>query len=110
LRAAAAKTEERLCVTPFLQNPLNLAADQEPGFCPVQARHEQLVIARVAVANRGGDGEPERSRVEGPAGGAATHPAAATSARVTSDLLGPIARTAREEANDLLLTISDFDD
>jgi len=43
------------------------------------------------MANRRGDGESERSGVEGPAGGAAAHSATATRARVMNDLFGTIA-------------------
>jgi hypothetical protein len=77
-----------------------------PGLGSIHARHEQLVVAGVAVANRRGDGKLKRSRIEGPASGAAAHSAAATLARVTSDLLGPIGGTAREEAHEFLRHLS----
>lgn len=80
-----------LWVAPLLQSPLHLVADQKSGFCPIHPRHEQLVVAGVAMANRRGDGESERSGVEGPAGGAAAHSATATRARVMNDLFGTIA-------------------
>src|SRR5260370_17189874 len=70
------------------------------GRCPVDARHQQLVVVGVAVADRCRNGEVNCVGVKGPRGRASSDPATAAGCRVTRHPLGPAGRTAREQVAD----------
>jgi hypothetical protein len=70
------------------------------GRCPVDARHQQLVVVGVDVPDRCCNGEVNGVGVKGPRGRASPDPATAARCRVTRYPVGPAGGTAREQVAD----------
>lgn len=67
----------------------------------VDARHQQLVVCGVLVADRGDHGQLDGRGIEGATGGAASDASAAARGGVAGDHLGARSGAAGEEADDL---------
>jgi hypothetical protein len=85
--------------TPQIEHLIDGCADSLAGLDARRARHEQLVVVGVLMPHRRDYAESDRTVVELPAGGRATHSAAAALAGMPCDLLGASLWTAGEQSD-----------
>lgn len=85
---------------PAVQYVLDVLAHLSSSCLPVDARHQQLVIVGVDVADRRRNGQPYGVRIERPPSCASPDPAAAARGRMPRDGLGPADGAAREQRTD----------
>jgi hypothetical protein len=85
---------------PALQDAINGVANSSAGVAAAITPHEQLVVARVIVADGGNDGGGEGVMFERASRGRTAYPAAAASGSVCSDRARLGERAAREQSQD----------
>ena len=80
---------------------MHIRADEGSSLRSIQTRHQQLVVVRVGVPNRGGHGKRERRGIKGATGRRAPHAPATALEAVTRDRLGAVLGAPRVAAEDL---------
>jgi len=85
---------------PAVQDVLYVGVYLSSGFVAFDSGHEQLVVRRVVVPDRGDHGQGDRLGLHRPASRSAPDPAAAADRGVTRDRLCPPGRTAGEDPPD----------
>jgi hypothetical protein len=84
-----------------VEDPVNVVADALTGIGTVDAGHQQLVVGRVLVADRGDHGQLDGTGIDCAAGGAASDASAAAGGGVAGDRLGARRWAAGEQADNL---------
>jgi hypothetical protein len=82
---------------PIVQDGPYLLLYPLSGFLSRDSGHQELVVGRVLVADRGDNGQRDRLGIQGPTGGAPPDPATAAGAGMLGDGLGPLGRAAWEQ-------------